>query len=111
MKRARSLGKKNYQPLLLVCLLLVALLVMHEVFGQHGWFGMQRERRRLEALEQEIQRLQQENEALQSEINALKSDPKAIERAAREQMHMARPGEVILTLPAKDHTANLTTTK
>jgi cell division protein FtsB len=37
-----------------------------------------------------------ENERISAEIRALHSDPDAIERAAREQLGMIRPGEIVL---------------
>lgn len=84
--------------LILVCL----ALVVHEIFGQNGILALRHQRRELEALQQKIQQLQQENEQLARQIKALRSDPKAIEQLAREQMRMARPGEIIYTLPEKD---------
>lgn len=83
--------------LVLVC---IALLV-HEIFGEHGFLALRKEQSEVETLRQQIQQLQQENEQLDKQIKSLKSDPKAIERLAREQMHLARPGEIIYTLPDK----------
>ena len=37
---------------------------------------------------------------MRKQIDQLKSDPDAIEREAREELHYAKPGEVIYTLPA-----------
>ena len=84
--------------LVLVC---IALLV-HEIFGPHGFLALRQEKKEVESLRQQIQQLQRENEQLDKRIKALQSDPKAIERLAREQMRMARPGEIIYTLPEKD---------
>jgi cell division protein FtsB len=82
----------------LVCL---ALLV-HEIFGQHGFLALRQEKKEIESLRRQIQQLQHENEQLDKRIKALQSDPKAIERLAREQMRLARPGEIIYALPEKD---------
>jgi len=84
--------------LVLVCL---ALLV-HEIFGTHGFLALRQEKKEVESLRQQIRQLQQENSELDKQIKALKSDPKAIERLAREQMRLARPGETIYTYPEKD---------
>ena len=86
--------------LALVVLALLALVV-HTVFGEHGYLELRRQRQTLEEMEKEIQRLEEENRRLAEEIEALKKDPRAIERAAREQLKMARPGEKIITLPDK----------
>ena len=87
--------------MLVLSLLCIALLV-HEIFGEHGYLAMRRQKKEADLLQQQIQRLQQENLDLEKQIRALKSDPKAIERVAREQMRMARPGELIYTLPEND---------
>jgi len=78
---------------------LVAALAYHVICGQHGYLAYQRERQQYEALQKQTQQLQAENQALQKHIDALKSDPKAIERVAREQLHMAKPGEIVITYP------------
>jgi cell division protein FtsB len=86
--------------LALVGLALLALVV-HTVFGEHGYLALRRQRQTLEQLEKEIERLEEENRRLAAEIEALKKDPREIERVAREQLKMARPGEKVVTLPEK----------
>jgi len=86
--------------LTLVGLALLALVV-HTLFGEHGYLALRRQRQTLEQLQQEIQRLEEENRRLAAEIEALKKDPREIERVAREQLKMARPGEKVVTLPEK----------
>ena len=93
----QTLQRNAIYVLLLVCI----ALVVHEIFGQHGFLAMRRQQKEVQVLQEQLQRLQQENLALEKQINALRSDPKAIERVAREQMRMARPGEIIYTLPDK----------
>jgi len=83
--------------LVLVCL----ALIVHEIFGGNGYLALRRQRREFNSLQQQIQQLQEENQKLEKQIQALRSDPKAIEKLAREEMHLARPGELIYTLPEK----------
>jgi cell division protein FtsB len=90
-----------YRNAVFVLVLLCLALIVHGIFGPHGYLALRRQQRELEALQQQIRQLRQENEELDRQIKALKSDPKAIERLAREQMRMARPGEIIYTLPEK----------
>jgi cell division protein FtsB len=92
-----TLYRNAVYALILVCI----ALIVHEIFGQHGYLALRRQQRELESLQQQIRQLQKENEELEQQIKALKSDPKAVERLAREQMRMARPGEIIYTLPEK----------
>ena len=79
--------------------LLACYVAMHAVFGENGFLVYEHKRAEARQLDQEIQRLQQDNDHLSQNIHALKTDPAAIEREAREQLHYARPGEVIYTMP------------
>jgi len=97
-RQTATLPRNAAYILVLVCL---ALLV-HEIFGTHGFLALRQEKKEVENLRQQIRQLQQENSLLDQQIKALKSDPKAIERLAREQMRLARPGETIYTYPEKD---------
>ncbi len=91
----------NTSPLfrngILVLLLLTVALIVHNIFGENGFLALRRQQKELHALEQKLQQLKQENEQLGKENQSLKSDPAAIERLAREQMHLAKRGEKIYT--------------
>lgn len=52
-----------------------------------------------ERLEGEVKQLRLETERLMEEIRALKTDPEVIERIAREELHMVRPDEMVLSFP------------
>ncbi len=82
-----------------LAVLLALTLTWHVIDGKHGLSAWEHERAQDRALKMEIQRLEQENADLQQQIQRLQSDPDAIEREARENLHYARPGEVIYTLP------------
>lgn len=89
----------------LVALALLAIaLIVQEVFGQNGYLAMRRQEREFKTRQAQIQKLKQGNQQLEQQINALKTNPQAIEKLAREQMHMAKPGEIIYTLPQKQAT-------
>jgi cell division protein FtsB len=79
-------------------LALLALLV-HDVFGAHGFVAMRRTQKEIEQIRAQIGRLNAENKSLAGQVTSLKSDPRAIERIAREEMGLARPGEMIFKLP------------
>ena len=74
-------------------------LFLHVMFGANGMVVYRQKRTEYKALETEIDRLQKENEAYSKQINDLKSDPATIEKEAREQLHYARPGEVVYVAP------------
>jgi cell division protein FtsB len=67
--------------------------------GNHGALAYHEEQVESQKLTAEISDLQQQNDKLQANIKGLKTDPKAIEREAREQLHYARPDDVVITLP------------
>src|SRR6202140_4225612 len=79
-------------------LALFALLV-HDIFGAHGFIAMRRTQKEIEQIRQQIGKLNDENKLLTDQVSSLKTDPKAIERIAREEMGLARPGELIYKLP------------
>jgi cell division protein FtsB len=73
-------------------------LVVGSLFGDRGILHLVQQRERADALRREIEALKTENHLLAAEIAALKSDPRAIERLAREDLGLARPGEVVFTI-------------
>lgn len=85
-----------------VAVLSVTLLVAyHVLMGRNGWSTYQQKRHESEAIEQQIDRLQKDNDQLRQHVNRLQNDPDEIEHEAREQLHYARPGEIIYTLSDK----------
>jgi cell division protein FtsB len=99
--RAQEWVHHGWRPAGTLAAVALALLVGWGVVnGNHGLSAWQQQRAQDKQLRQQIQELQQENARLRDHIEHLKSDPNAIEHEAREQLHYARPGEVIYTLPA-----------
>jgi cell division protein FtsL len=88
--------RKNTRQLL--GLALFALLV-HDVFGPHGFIAMRRTQKEIDQIREQIVKLNDENKSLSEQVTSLKSDPKSIERIAREEMGLARPGEMIFKIP------------
>ncbi len=84
-----------------IFVLLLMALVAHVLFAEHGFLAMRRAQKEVEKLRQEIAQLNADNQKLSNEIQALKTDPKLIEKIAREEMGLARPGEMIYKLPPK----------
>lgn len=78
---------------------LTVWLFLHVMFGANGMVIYKQKRAEAEYLQKEVQGLQKENDEYSQQIKALKSDPKAIEKEAREQLHYARPGEVVYVAP------------
>lgn len=87
-KKAATLGS----------LIALIALVVGSFFGDRGFLRMVAQRERAESLRREIELLRSENSRLAVEIVALKSDPRAIERLAREELGLARPGETVFSI-------------
>ena len=88
--------RRNLRQVLGLALL---ALFLHDVFGTHGVLAMLRTQKEIKQIREQIGKINAENKSLSNEVNALKTDPKAIERIAREDMGLARPGELIYKLP------------
>lgn len=88
-------------------LLTVAILVLTLV-SERGWFAVRERGRELERLQYRIDTIKAENERMRSEIENL-NDPYGgeIERRAREELNLARPGEVIMAVPEDDPSQGL----
>ena len=84
-----------------VLALLSFALLMHEVFGRNGYLTLRRQKQEYSTLQQNIQRLAQDNQQIEQKIRALKTNPEAVEKQARDQLHLAKPGELIYMLPDK----------
>ncbi|HVR72668.1 MAG TPA: septum formation initiator family protein [Vicinamibacteria bacterium] len=82
----------------LASIILVVALVVGSLFGDRGFLQLVRQQQRAEALAREIEQLRLENRRLVSEILALRSDPRAIERLAREELGLSRPGETVFLI-------------
>ena len=100
-ERALEWGQRMWRPAGTGVVVALALLLgWHVVNGKHGLSAWQQNRTQDKQLRKEIDDLQQENARLRVRVEKLKSDPNAIEHEAREKLHYAKPGEVIVDLPA-----------
>ena len=85
-------------------------LFLHVMLGANGMVIYRQKRAEYQGLQQEIDGLEKENNRYTGQIKALKTDPNTIEKEAREQLHYARPGEVVYVapppLPSQAHETN-----
>ena len=79
-------------------LLTVAMLLL-AVFNDKGALQVHAQAQKLTAIEGDIEKFDTENKKLQSEIQALRSDPTTIEKFAREELKLVKPGEIVLVTP------------
>jgi cell division protein FtsB len=71
------------------------LLLLQDVFGTHGVLATHRSQVEARKIQAEINLLDKENQKLQNHVKDLKTDPATIECIAREDMGLARPGELV----------------
>lgn len=74
-------------------------LFLHVMFGANGMVVYRQKRAEYQTLRHELDELQKQNDRYTAQIKALQSDPETIEKEAREQLHYARPGEVVYVAP------------
>ena len=79
--------------------LLILVLVVHDIFGTHGFLAMRRTQAEINTVRANLSRLNVENAELAERVHDLKSDPRTIEKLAREGSLLAKPGEVIIKIP------------
>jgi len=80
---------------------LACFLAYHVVFGANGLVVYEQKRKEHRQLQEQNRALEQQNLELEKQNKALKTDPQAIEKEARQQLHYARPGDVVYTVPSK----------
>lgn len=78
---------------------LTVWLFVHVMFGANGMVVYRKKKTEYESLQRQIDSLRKENDSYSQQINSLQDDPKTIEKEAREQLHYARPGEVVYVSP------------
>lgn len=84
--------------------LLSGLILIGAIIGQHGYLALRKQQEELKQAEQERDRARAEQLRLKKELDELRS-PQGIERVAREEIKLAKPGEIVVTLPDSKGTA------
>jgi cell division protein FtsB len=79
-------------------MLTLAVLLL-AVFNDKGLLEVHSQADKLSAIEADIGKLDAENKQLTSDIQSLRSDPSTIEKFAREELKLVKPGEIVLVTP------------
>lgn len=83
--------------------LVVVLALGYALFDARSGVGqVRRLQAELAAAETRIEALRVRNESLRAEAAALRADPFARERAMREGLGLARPGEILVRIPREN---------
>jgi cell division protein FtsB len=75
-------------------------LLLLAAAGLKSWRDLQATRQREAVLMERIRTTEAKVESLKHKIDRLGHDPVTLERAAREELGMVKPGDVVLVLPA-----------
>jgi cell division protein FtsB len=86
--------------------LVVLLFAGLTFYGWQGVVRLRQMREQLQSLERENVTLRREAERLAQVIDRLRNDPAYLERIAREERGMVRPGETVLKFPSKDRVSH-----
>ena len=86
------------KALSLALFLIVAASMLNALFGDRGLLELLRARQEIESLDREIATLRAQNQGLLGEIRDLKTSPLAVERLARENLALVKPGEIVLLI-------------
>jgi len=79
-------------------------LFAHVMFGANGMVVYRQKKAEFQNLQKQIDDLQKENDRYTRQVKSLQApDPNTIEKEAREQLHYARPGEVVYVAPPPVH--------
>jgi cell division protein FtsL len=85
-----------------VLVVFVIVLMVHDVFGTHGFLAMRHKQQEIQKVNSQLQKLNKENSLLEQDVQDLKTDPQTIRKIAREELGLAQPGEIIIKLPAPE---------
>jgi len=85
---------------------LISLLTLVTIVGERGALHLWRLRGEKGHLDEQNYRLQRENEALRQRVWRLRNDDAYLEKLAREELNLVRPGEVVYRFPRAEARRN-----
>jgi cell division protein FtsB len=74
---------------------LIMLLLIYAVVGERGAIHLWRLQGEKARLDEQNYRLQKDNEALREKITRLRNDDFYLEKIAREELNLVRPGDIV----------------
>jgi cell division protein FtsB len=95
----RRTAKVTLKAVMLLSSVLTIVFLISFVFSEQGISELQRSRRRVQNLRNDLVHQRLENVRLREEIESLQKSTFAVERIAREDLSMSRPGEIVYLLP------------
>jgi len=96
-----SLSFRQKAGWILFLIVLISVIIIFLV-GDRGVLELYRRKLIYQHLEAEINKLLQEDERLKEEIRLLREDPFTMEKIAREELGLVKPGEIVYLFPRKE---------
>lgn len=96
---SRRATQVTLKAVVLLASVVTVVFFISFMFSDRGLPELQHARTRVAALRADIAKLESENARLRAEIESVRRSSYAIERIAREDLGMARKGEVVYMLP------------
>jgi cell division protein FtsB len=84
---------------------LIALLALVTIVGERGALHLWRLLGEKNRLDEQNYLLQKENELLRQRVSRIRSDDDYLEKVAREELNLARPGEVVYRFQSRESRA------
>jgi cell division protein FtsB len=81
---------------------LFVALALFTAFGERGVFHLWRLRAEKKQLQEKNFLLQKENDALRERVDRIRRDDETLEKIAREELGLTRPGETVYRLASPD---------
>jgi cell division protein FtsL len=100
-RKNKSIPLKNKLILLFLAVFILTLFIS-SFNTKGGLLALYRQKLLYDQLKAEIEFLKEDNRRLAYEIKALREDPRYIEKIAREELILAREGEIIYLLPKEE---------
>lgn len=97
----QSILERFLQPrwfLSAAAILVSFLVLLNAIFGNHGYLEVRKQQRVYQEMEQARDRARAEQQRIRKENRELQSAD-GVERVAREEIKLAKPGEIVITLP------------
>ena len=85
---------------------LIILLCIYTIAGQRGAIHLWRLRAEQARLDEQNYSMHKENERLRERILRLRTDNSYLEKVAREELNLVRPGEIVYRFASSDSRVN-----
>lgn len=82
--------------------MVTCIFLAYGIYGGKEYLRLKEMEIQNKKLRQKIEQMKDENLQMMREIKALKTDPKMIEKIAREELGMVKPGEIKITTAKPD---------